>query len=275
MRGAGLGPAIAFLYSGPAINVLAIVLTARVLGWQLGVARAIGAIIFSVVIGLLMHLIFLKEERAKAANPQEVFLEEDDKDAQPLWQIALYFLSMVGILVFANWARPQETSGLWHAIFQAKWIATSLFAALMGFCLWRFFKVRLLALLLAAIPAAVLALVLPDYPTAAFAAGAVGLAGLTFYGGRETQGLARPVVGVCQADPPAPLHGRTGRRILPRQSRQRGCGHHPQPSGSRPLSAIRPRPCSPSWDARRVPRQPGFPLFGPCGPTCLPPSPGP
>ena len=58
MRGAGLGPAVAFLYSGPAINVLAIVLTARVLGWQLGVARAVGAIVFSVVIGLLMHLFF-------------------------------------------------------------------------------------------------------------------------------------------------------------------------------------------------------------------------
>ena len=68
MRGAGLGPAIAFLYSGPAINVLAIVLTARVLGWQLGLARAVGAVVFSVVIGLLMHFIFLKEERAKAAS---------------------------------------------------------------------------------------------------------------------------------------------------------------------------------------------------------------
>ena len=111
-RGAGLGPAVAFLYSGPAINVLAIVLTARVLGLQLGVARAVGAVVFSVVIGLLMHLIFLKEERAKAANPQEVFLGDDDKPERPLWQIALYFFSMVGILVFANWARPEETAGI-------------------------------------------------------------------------------------------------------------------------------------------------------------------
>ena len=185
MRGAGLGPAIAFLYSGPAINVLAIVLTARVLGWQLGVARAVGAIVFSVVIGLLMHLIFLKEERAKAANPQEVFLGDDEKGDRPLWQVALYFLSMVGILVFANWARPQETSGLWFAIFKAKWIVTSLFAALMGFCLWRFFKVRLAWIALAAAPAAGLAFALPQYPVAAFAAGSAGLAALTFVGGAE------------------------------------------------------------------------------------------
>lgn len=184
-RGAGLGPAIAFLYSGPAINVLAIVLTARVLGWQLGVARAVGAVAFSVVIGLLMHLIFLKEERAKAANPQEVFLGDDDKGNRPLWQVALYFLSMVGILVFANWARPQETTGLWFAIFKSKWIVTALFAALMGFCLWRFFKVKLAYIMLAALPAIVLGMAFRDDPVVAFAAGSAGLAALTFFGGAE------------------------------------------------------------------------------------------
>ena len=184
-RGAGLGPAVAFLYSGPAINVLAIVLTARVLGFQLGLARAIGAIAFSVVIGLLMHLIFLKEEREKAARPQEVFLGDDDQPERPLWQIALYFLSMVGILVFANWARPQETAGIWFAVFKAKWIVAALFAALMGLCLWRFFKVKLAYIILAAIPAVVLAFALPQHPVAAFAAGAAGLAALTFVGGAE------------------------------------------------------------------------------------------
>lgn len=184
-RGAGLGPTVAFLYSGPAINVLAIVLTARVLGVQLGVARAVGAVAFSVVIGLLMHLIFLKEERAKAANPQEVFLGDDDKANRPLWQVALYFLSMVGILVFANWARPQETAGIWFVLFKAKWILTAAFAALMGFCLWRFFKVKLVYIVLAAVPAAGLAIFLPQYPVAAFAAGAAGLATLTFFGGAE------------------------------------------------------------------------------------------
>lgn len=184
-RGAGLGPAVAFLYSGPAINVLAIVLTARVLGLQLGVARAVGAIVFSVVIGLLMHLIFLKEERAKAANPQEVYLGDDDKSERPLWQIALYFFSMVGILVFANWARPQETAGIWFAIFKAKWILTAAFAVLMGVCLWRFFKVKPGYMALAALPALVLGIALPDYPVAAFAAGSAGLAALTFVGGAE------------------------------------------------------------------------------------------
>jgi uncharacterized membrane protein YraQ (UPF0718 family) len=185
MRGAGLGPAIAFLYSGPAINVLAIVLTARVLGWQLGVARAVGAVAFSVIIGLLMHLIFLKEERAKAALPQDVFIGDDRKGDRPLWQVALYFFSMVGILVFANWGRPMEQTGVWFALFKAKWLITALFALLMGGCLWRFFKVRLTWIALAAIPAGVLAIMFPDYPVAAFAAGSAGLAGLTFFGGVE------------------------------------------------------------------------------------------
>ncbi len=185
MRGAGLGPAIAFLYSGPAINVLAIVLTARVLGWELGVARAVGAIAFSVVIGLLMHLIFLKEERAKAANPQEVFIGEDDKSERPLWQVSLYFFSMVGILVFANWGKPLEQIGLWYAIYKAKWLITGIFAGLLGLCLWRFFKVKLAWIAIAAVPAVLLAFVLPAHPVAAFAAGSAGLAALTFIGGVE------------------------------------------------------------------------------------------
>jgi uncharacterized membrane protein YraQ (UPF0718 family) len=185
MRGAGLGPAIAFLYSGPAINVLAIVLTARVLGWQLGVARAVGAVVFSVVIGLLMHLLFLKEERAKAAQAQDVFTGDEDKAARPLWQVALYFASMAGILVFANWGKPLEPAGLWFAIFRAKWLITALFAVLMGLCLWRFFKVRLAWIGLAALPAAALAFAFPGYPVAAFAAGSAGLAVLTCFGGAE------------------------------------------------------------------------------------------
>ena len=186
LRGAGLGPAIAFLYSGPAINVLAIVLTARVLGWQLGVARAVGAIVFSVAIGLLMHLIFLKEERAKAAKvPEDIYLGDDDGRDRPLWQVGVYFLAMVGILVFANWGRPVETTGLWHAIFKAKWIVTTLFAVLLGVSLWRFFQVRLGYIALAAIPAVILGFVWPQYPVAAFAAGSASLVVLTFFGGAE------------------------------------------------------------------------------------------
>ena len=185
MRGAGLGPAIAFLYSGPAINVLAIVLTARVLGWQLGVARAVGAVAFSVIIGLLMHLIFLKDERAKAAQVRDVYLGDDEKGDRPLWQVALYFFSMVGILIFANWGKPMENAGLWFMLYKAKWLVTALFAVLMGVCLWRFFKVRLAWIGLAAIPPVILTIAFPSYPVAAFAAGSAGLAGLTFFGGAE------------------------------------------------------------------------------------------
>ncbi len=185
MRGAGLGPAVAFLYSGPAINVLAIVLTARVLGWQLGLARAIGAIVFSVLIGLLMHLIFLKEERAKAANVNEVFIGENERKERPLWQVGLYFLSMVGILVFANWGAPLEQTGIWHAIYRSKWIVTAVFAVLFAVTLWRFFSVKLRWIALAALPTVLLAFVLPGQPVAAFTAGAVGLAVLTSIGGAE------------------------------------------------------------------------------------------
>ncbi|MHC4756413.1 MAG: permease [Planctomycetota bacterium] len=103
--GAGLGPAAAFLYAGPAINILAIILTARVLGVELGIARAIGAIIFSIIIGLLMHLIFRKEEIQKA---NAISAMPEPQVARPLWKNALYFASMVGILVFANWARSGD-----------------------------------------------------------------------------------------------------------------------------------------------------------------------
>jgi len=119
-RGAGLGPAIAFLYSGPAINVLAIILTARILGWQLGLARAIGAVIFSIVIGLLMHLIFLKEERERHANND--FSIGEVKETRSLGQAVLHFASMVAFLVFANWGKPLEGDhGVWALIYQYKW----------------------------------------------------------------------------------------------------------------------------------------------------------
>ena len=103
--GAGLGPACAFLYSGPAINVLAIILTARILGMELGIARAVGAIGFSVIIGLIMHLLYRKEELQKADAQAELPAPEV---ARPLWQNALFFAVMIGILVFANWGAPND-----------------------------------------------------------------------------------------------------------------------------------------------------------------------
>ncbi len=188
LRGAGLGPAIAFLYSGPAINVLAIVLTARVLGAPLGIARAVGAVVFSVVIGALMHLIFLKEERARAVETQaqqDVYIEADDKPARPLWQTALYFFSMAAVLVFANWGKPVDAAGAWHAIHTAKWWITAGFGLLMALTLWRFMGVKLGHLALAVLAVVVTALVFRGHPVVPFTVGAVALSVLTFFNGGE------------------------------------------------------------------------------------------
>ena len=170
--GAGLGPATAFLYSGPAINALAIVLTARVLGLELGIARAVGAIIFSVIIGLLMHLIFSQEEQAKAAN--QVQMPEED-GARPLWQNALYFAAMVGILVFANWGKPDDAAGVWAGIYRAKWLVTAAFAAALGIMLVRWFALAWWKVALSALPVVVLALAFPQQPVLAFSAASIGL----------------------------------------------------------------------------------------------------
>lgn len=135
--GAGLGPATAFLYSGPAINVLAIVLTAKVLGPEMGIARAIGAVIFSVVIGLCMHALFRKEEMEKI-NAQADLPEPEV--SRPLWQNALYFTSMIGVLVFANWGKPSETSGIWHTIYSYRWIMASTFVLALGVMMLLWFR---------------------------------------------------------------------------------------------------------------------------------------
>lgn len=127
-RGAGLGPATAFLYSGPAINVLAIILTARVLGIELGIARAAGAVVFSVVIGLLMALIFHKEEKEKA----EAAMAMPEPDVKrPLWKNTLYFATMIAILVFANWARSDVGGGIWYTIYSIRWVLTGLFSLIL------------------------------------------------------------------------------------------------------------------------------------------------
>jgi len=182
--GAGLGPATAFLYSGPAINVLAIILTARVLGLKLGVARAFGAVLFSVVIGLLMHLIFRKEEVAKA-NAQAAMPTPEVR--RPLWQNVLYFASMVGVLVFANWGKPQDAGGLWHVIHSAKWVITGVFAVAFALILIAWFGLKWRHVVIAAMPAALLALLFPAAPVLAFAAAVVGLSVLTAANEGETR----------------------------------------------------------------------------------------
>ncbi len=124
-RGAGIGPATAFLYSGPAINVLAIILTAKILGWQLGLARAVGAVLFAVVTGLLMAFIFRKDDKNRETG--EMFFPDEDGKRRALWQDALYMVVMVLILVFASFARPAADDGaIWRFIFRTKWYLVAL-----------------------------------------------------------------------------------------------------------------------------------------------------
>jgi uncharacterized membrane protein YraQ (UPF0718 family) len=138
MRGAGIGPATAFLYSGPAINVLAIVLTARILGWELGLARAIGAVIFAIITGLFMAFIFRKDDAARMSG--EIYLPEEDGKARTLLQDSLFMLTLVLILLFAAFARPSEGSaGLWPSIFAAKWYITAGLLIALGFMLKSWF----------------------------------------------------------------------------------------------------------------------------------------
>ena len=141
-KGAGLGPAIAFLYSGPAINALAIILTARILGWQLGLARALGAMLFSVIIGLCMYFIFLSEEKERQANGEfQLGSIENKINQRNGLQNILYFLSMVGFMVFANWAKPQTgDESLWSMIFQYKWYLAIGFVLLFIYILVYWFK---------------------------------------------------------------------------------------------------------------------------------------
>jgi len=174
--GAGLGPATAFLYSGPAINVLAIVLTARVLGLELGVARAVGAIAFSIIVGLLMHLIFLREERERAVAQMNM---PEPEVPRPLWQTGLYFASMVGILVFANWGKPLESAGFWHIVWSAKWLLTAAFGVALAGILVAWFGLSWWKVAATGAAALVGALVFPREPMVPFALGAIGLGVIT------------------------------------------------------------------------------------------------
>lgn len=121
-RGAGLGPAVAFLYSGPAINILAIILTARILGIELGIARIIGAVSFSIIIGLIMAFIYRKEEKVKADAQLTM---PDIPEERPIWQTATHFFILVAILVFVNWGKPDTTDGFWYFMFSSKWFITA------------------------------------------------------------------------------------------------------------------------------------------------------
>ena len=175
--GAGLGPATAFLYSGPAINVLAIILTARILGLELGIARAVGAVVFSIVIGLVMHLIYRREEQEKV--DQAMQLPEPEVN-RPLWQTATFFGLMIGILVFANWGKPgDEARGFWGMVHDSKWWLTSLcglglavvLVAWLQLAWWKVGGVVAVTL--------GLSLLFPQQPQLVFGVGAIGLAIIT------------------------------------------------------------------------------------------------
>ena len=196
--GAGLGPAAAFLYSGPAINILAIILTARILGPELGIARAVGAIVFAVVIGLLMHLIFREEEQGKAAAAGL-----NAEEGRPLWQTVLFIGLQVAILIFATWGRPEGTTGLWAAIYIVKWPLVTVFTVSLGVVLTRFYSLDWWKLTAAFAPAAALMILVPIssssggtmqnftqsafFPMLVFSAGVVGLSGALAGGGSESR----------------------------------------------------------------------------------------
>ena len=170
-RGAGLGAAIAFLYSGPAINIMAVVVTAKALGAEIGLARAIGAIFFALVIGAIMHLIYRKEEAQRTVTNKRGFTGEDlDK---PMSAIVLFFALMVGILVFANWAAAD--SAAWMQIYHWKWQITALLSiSLGGLLVWRWQWPKIQLVILAAV-VTLAAMIMPTIPELPFVMGIGGL----------------------------------------------------------------------------------------------------
>jgi uncharacterized membrane protein YraQ (UPF0718 family) len=185
-RGAGLGPASAFLYSGPAINVLAIILTARILGLELGVARAVGAVVFSVVIGLLMHAIFRKEEEQRTEDTLAAMAGKS-LDGRALWKTTIYFAFMVGVLVFANWGKPDIDTGLWYSIYSSKWIITGLLSIGFAAVLVMWFEVPLWKMAVSGAAVAVSGWLFPHDPLVPFTAGVIALSVMAITTDGETE----------------------------------------------------------------------------------------
>ncbi len=184
-RGAGLGPAVAFLYSGPAINILAIILTARILGFEMGVARIIGAVVFAIVIGSAMSLIYRKEEKAKR---EEQINFPDMPEKRPMWQTAFHFFTLVLILVFANWGKPGDdvTSGAWFWLWANKWYITAGFGLLLIYSLIAILKLKWKYVLLAVAATAVSA-VLSSSPLIPMVVAIAGLSLITLFDKNEPE----------------------------------------------------------------------------------------
>lgn len=166
-RGAGLGPAIAFLYSGPAINILAIVMTARILGLQIGIARAVGAVVFSVVIGLIMHLLFRKEEGERQKQAAGF---EGGEESRPMWQTMIYFALMILILIFLNWAKPNSATATGFMIwaYSFKWFISAILAFLLGLSLNIFFGFSMWKVIVSTIAVIVTGFAFPTQPLIPF-----------------------------------------------------------------------------------------------------------
>jgi uncharacterized membrane protein YraQ (UPF0718 family) len=143
-RGAGLGPATAFLYSGPAINVLAMILTARVLGLELGLARAAGAVLFAFVVGLLMAVLFRRDEAERQRSGPDPFAAAGGEDGlRRPWQDAAFLGTLVAILVFANWGAPSRAVGFFAAVHRVHWPLTVAFLVALGAMLRWYTKAEL------------------------------------------------------------------------------------------------------------------------------------
>ncbi|MCF7808939.1 MAG: permease [Candidatus Marinimicrobia bacterium] len=155
-RGAGLGPATAFLYSGPAINIMAIILTARVLGYQLGLARIIGAVLFSIIIGILMQIIFSKEEAQRNAGQMVI---ADVGEERPIWQTMYHFVILVLILISATWGPGTSSEGAWAWIYAHKWIITSTFGIGLGISLIRILNINWIQVVIAGLVVAIVGII--------------------------------------------------------------------------------------------------------------------
>jgi uncharacterized membrane protein YraQ (UPF0718 family) len=183
-RGAGLGPAIAFLYSGPAINILAIILTARILGLELGIARIIGAVVFAVVIGLIMHVIYRKEEQAKADS--ELAMPELH-EIRPMWQTAFHFFVLVFILVFVNWGKPDSKNSIWYFVFENRWLITTFFGFLFMLSLMYVLKLNKWYVIAGAVCVFASTLIWPGNPLIPFVVAVVALSIILSISSGETQ----------------------------------------------------------------------------------------
>ncbi|MCD6587983.1 MAG: permease [Candidatus Fermentibacteraceae bacterium] len=196
--GAGLGPATAFLYAGPAINVLAIILTARILGLELGIARAVGAVVFSILIGLLMHLLFRKDEKKRQAA---VPVSLPGEGSRALWKNAIFFFILVAIMVAATWGGCNCTDSFQNTIYGMKQQILSVLAVVLGVVLVVWMKIKLWKISLLAAVVVLAALVFPEGFTIPFVAGMLGLSVVLATGGGEgaqwfeaTFGFARQIL---------------------------------------------------------------------------------